>query len=132
MPPIEEQDLHQKAVLWPKSGNDLYGQPAVGAPVDLDCRWINKRRQMVDSQGNLVSVDASAVVIIEIEPGSTMWLAPDPSYAATEQWYGTGSAGEQSSVMEVVAYEETPDISNRVVRRTVGLNFYKDTLPEQT
>lgn len=131
MPPIEEVDLHQKAVLWPKAGFDRHGQPKVGTGVSIDVRWDSKRRQMVDSQGNPVAVDATAVVLIEIEPGSAMWLAPDNSYDPLEQWYGTGSAGEDSSVMEVAVYNETPDTKARVVRRTVGLTFYRDTLPEQ-
>ena len=131
MPPMEEDDLHQKAVLWPKAGFDLLGQPTRSEPVNLDVRWDSRRRQMVDANGNPVAVDATAVVLIEIEPGSTMWLAPNPAYDGLDQWLGTGSIGDDSGVMEVAVYNETPDISNRVVRRTVGLTFYKDTLPEE-
>lgn len=130
MPPIEEVDLHQKALVWPYAGFDRYSQPKVSAPVDIDCRWDSKRRQMVDSKGNKVGVDATVVVLDPVDIGSTIWLAPDSSYDASEQWYGTGSAGEDSGVMEVIVCNETPDMRNRVTRVTLGLVFYRDTPPE--
>lgn len=123
MPSMETAFRRQFAVLWPKDGYDGHGEPTVGEPVELRVRWNNKQRLAYDAQGNPVAVDAVVIVDQEIEVGSSMWEGQ------LADWYGTGSAGDDSGVMEVVTYNETPDIKNRFKRRTVGLTFYKDTLP---
>lgn len=131
MPQMETAYRMQKAVYWAADGVDDFGEPrVVSNPVQLDVRWVNKRAKAMDAQGNMVALDATAVVDRAIDPGSKMWLGE------LADWYGTGSgSGEtdnDSELMEVATYDETVDLKGRNVRRMVGLVKYKHDLPEQT
>lgn len=124
MPHQELAYRKQKAVLWPLEGTDGYGQPVVSdAAVELDVRWVAKRSEVLDPQGRTIAVDATAVVDREIAVGSSMWLGELAAFDPDD---------EDNDVMEVKAYNETPDIKNRVARRTVGLLRRGESLPEQT
>ncbi len=121
MPPIETFERHQKAVLWRMTGYDRYGQPQVSAtPEELTVRWEWKHREEKTTDRYEVDIDAIAVVDQVIEEGSNMWLG------ALTDWYGTGSGGEDSEVLQVKYYDEVPDIKDRYIRRTVGLAFFRD------
>lgn len=132
MPAFDAISRRQKAVLWPPTQPDQYGQQQMGEPSNIRVRWINKKRLMAGPEGQQILVDATAVVGQEVAPESLMWLATDnspTSDTALEQWYGVGSSGDIAALMEVVAYEDTPDIKARQFRRTVGLVRYKGSLP---
>jgi hypothetical protein len=123
MPPLETDDLVHKAVLWGRAGTDRYGRPKVGAPEELDVRWNWRRTEATDQAGNEVALDADVAVDRRIAPGSKMWRGE------LADWYGTGSAGDDSELMEVVTYQEVDDVKGRETRRTVGLKRYEDKLP---
>lgn len=128
MPAPEQTNRYQKAVLWMASGTDDYGQPKTVAPVEIRVRWITKRTQVNDPQGNAVSLDATAVVDRKISPGSVMWLGEYADFLGT----GSGSASDDTELHEVKTYDETPDLKGRLVYRTVGLARYRDALPTLT
>lgn len=122
MPPIETIDRHQKALLWAIIGYDSYGQPQVSAtPVEIDVRWEWKHAEEKATERYEVAIDAMVVVDREIEEGSNMWLG------SLSDWYGTGSAGIDSEILQVKFYSEIPDLKDRAIRRTVGLSFFRDT-----
>lgn len=123
MPSQESSHRFQYAVLWPKTGHSQDGEAVVGEPEEITVRWNNKLRVSKDAQGNPVAVDAVVHVNQEIAVGSSMWLGE------LEDWYGTGSGGDDSAVMEVLTYNDTKDLKARNTRMTVGLVFYRDTLP---
>lgn len=123
MPSIETAFRRQKAILFMKVGVDDYGQALVtDEPVEIDVRWNKKRGMLRDPQGNEVAIDGYAVVAQTIEVGSQMWLGELNDFLGT----GSGSAGYETEVMEVVDYKETPDIKNRNLRRTVALRKFRD------
>ena len=126
MPALDVNERRQSAVLWPVSAYDEYGKPTVGTYEDIRVRWITGRKASLDSKGNTIALDAQAVVGQVIEVDSRMWLAPDNTYSAIEQWLGSGSSGDETETYIVVKYDETPDGKNRDIRRTVGLAKYKD------
>lgn len=121
MPPLEEVDCWQTAVLRPASGgSDTQGVPILGNYIELappnGVRWLNKQAYVVDPFGQLILVDATAVVCQEIPVHSEMWLG------TLADWLGTGSADTlDQSLMVVKSYDEVPDLGLRFYRRTVGL-----------
>ena len=124
MPGQEIAYLWQPALLWPIVGYDQYGQPQVAAtPTQLGgmgnqymgVRWEASRAQVLDAKGNQVTLDAQAMVALDIYPGSWMWLG------LLSDWYGTGSAHSDQELMYVVNFKRTGDINNRWQTRTVGL-----------
>lgn len=115
MPPLERTDRLQLAVLWPAtSKSNRYGTFVVGSPVEIKVRWIDTQSQALDPQGNVITVDATAVVGIDIPIGSQMWLGSAASLP------GTGYMPEVG-LMEVKTFNRTSDIKNRNRRRTVGM-----------
>lgn len=118
MPALEVHDCHQDAVLWVRTGQNRYGRPITANPVGVKVRWIWTKKEVTDSTGNTVAIDAVAVVKQSIAIGSLMWLGkladlPTPPV----------------DVMQVISAPETSDIKNRFVRRTVNLARYSDSLP---
>lgn len=132
MPPHELAWRYQKAVLWAarevrgRVVVDEHGEPRVGAPEEIEVRWVFGRTEALDSMGNTVSVDATAVVDRRIPEGSNMWLG------CLEDWVGTGSGDEESNVMYVKAYNEALDIKGRVTARTIGLMYFRNEPGAQT
>lgn len=128
MPAIEYVDRYQTAVLWPKTGNDRYGEPSFGPPIELappyGVRWLTKKRDALDSQGNKVQVDGTVIVGQDIAVGSDMWLGTLAS------WYASGSAGVPDDLCWVVAFNTTPDLKGRETRRSVLVKRYKDSLTD--
>lgn len=123
MPAPEGAFRRQDAVLWPASGHNDYGERQVGEPVELRVRWNTTRQEAVAPDGNTVQLTAVVVVDRVIEVGGLMYLG------TLEEWYGTGSAGDDSELHQIITYRETPDLKGRFIRRTVGLMKWKDTLP---
>lgn len=124
MPAIEISDLHQTALLWESTGTDAYNEVVVaGTPVEVKVRWEYVRHEMLGPDGDPVALDARVVGSQDIPVNSLMWLG------ASSEWYGTGSTGDDSEVMQVVALNHTPDIKNRHLRRVYGLMKYKDAPP---
>ena len=123
MPQPETSGRLQKAVLWERDGVDDYGQPTVGEGEELDVRWEFKEEDVLDPRGNPIRVDANAVVSQRIPVGSNMWLG------SLNDWPGTGTPEPDDELMVVVAYQEVPDVRNRVSRRKVYLKRHRDALP---
>ncbi len=126
MPDFETMDLEQAAVWWPATGVNDNAEPTRGNPTQIECRWEIKRRQTVNAQGQPIALDATAIVVDDVQPGDFLWLG------ALDDWNSTGSVGDASEVMEVLTYAETPDIKNRFVRKTLGLGYFAGNPPVVT
>lgn len=128
MPRPEQSHRREKAVLWPFASFDQFGERTVGYPQEISVRWVPKQREILDKQGNSISLDAQAVVNEQVPIGSLMWLGE------LQDWMGssTVSDGEAVPIMEVMSFDRTPDIKNRVSARTLGLMRYRGRLPSTT
>ena len=83
--PMETRDLYQPALLWAYAGDDQYGQPTVLQHVEIRVQWITTRQQVLDHQGNSITLDGALIVAQKIAPRSIMWLG------ALAEWLGLGS-----------------------------------------
>ncbi len=126
MPSMETADLRQCAVLWPATGHDEYGQPTVGEPVEIRCRWVKKSQQVPDAQDNLVTVDATVVVCRKVEVRSNLYEGTLADYLTL------GTSGDREALVEVVTFSETPDIKNRFHRRELGVRYFRLAVAETT
>lgn len=117
MPAVEKRDRKQKAVLWPSTQVNDYGQVTVSdTGREVDVRWNNVLAEAVDAQGNSVKIDAEAVVGEPIMIGSLMWLGRLVDYDGT-------------NVMQTISYDATLDLKGRVARRQVKLMRFKGQVP---
>lgn len=121
MPAFEVRDRKQKAVLWAAASVDNHGNTTVSDdPVELEVRWVPTQKTATDAKGNPIAVDAVVIVDRAIDIDSILWLG------AMDDIPGT-SFSPTTDLLEVVTYNETPDIKNRHVRREVGVRRYNDT-----
>lgn len=130
MPPLETAFRRQTAVLWEWLRVDAYNEPVRSAPVEIECRWKWATTMQAGPQGTPISVDATVVVAQDVPIGSLMFegdLVEWLGHSGT----GSGSAGDGTALMEVVTASFTPDLKNRNVRRTLGLRYFRDTVPKQ-
>ena len=125
MPSLEQMDRNQKALLWAKSGNDSYGEMMRSAPVEIDVRWVWKRRQVVDADGNALAVDATIITDRVIKEGSLMWLGTQADFL------GSGSDDPELELVQVLTMGRTEDILGKPgnVRYEVAAAYYRSTQP---
>lgn len=122
MPAQETTYRFETAVLWEFSGYDRNGQPAVDSPSELIVRWVDTEQQVRDSKGNDVTIVAEVHTNTPVAVGSRMWRG------SLEDWYGAGSAGQDTGVMQVISYKDTPDVKARARYKAVSLARYKDVV----
>lgn len=115
MPAPETHNRPHTAVLWEKVGVDRYNNTTVRDGVEIRVRWVATRGEALDPTGKRISIDASVIMAQDAKVGDQMWLG------ALEDWYGTGSGGDYTEVMEVVTVEKTSDLKGRNIYREVGL-----------
>lgn len=123
MPDPETDDRYQAAVLWAKTGVDRHGEVTVAEPEQLLVRWQTGQAEALAPDGTPIALDAKVVLDRRVGIGSLLLLGE------LDDWYGTGSVGDDVELMQVATYSEVPDLKNRVARRTVGLVKYRGALP---
>lgn len=113
----------QKVVYWPAADSytDSGRRKVSSSYSELDVRWEEKKRQTTNANGEVISLDAMAVVNQDITPGSIFWVGetddlPDPVTDVTDLY-------------EVVFFNKVPSLKSNVYRRTVDLRKYGDVLP---
>jgi hypothetical protein len=132
MPAQEIAYRRQKVLLWAALASfDRDGQHRVATTfVEISARWTDERKEMLDPMGNVIMVDASAVVNLDVPIGSIMWKGSQTDLDAAISGTGT-HAVPTGDIMEAVAWEKTPDIKNRSKYREVGLKRRLDAMPMQ-
>lgn len=122
MPPLQICALHQRCILWEKTGRNSRGEVIVtDLPLEIDCRWEWGQSEMIDPAGTTVAVDAMVVVDRRIEIGSQMWLGLMKDLPP-----GTSFVDQPNELMWVAVYYEIPDDKGREFFRTVGLRRLRD------
>lgn len=113
--PMEIDDCYDKVVLWEYTGGvDEYNNPKLSHPVEIDARWVGKRRDVLDAQGNKITIDAVVVVQRLIPVNSQVWLGE------LSEWTGTASAlPDVNEIMTVIKNGVTEDLKGRHQRYTI-------------
>ncbi len=118
----------QTVTVWEKTGTDRYGEPTRGSPVEPLVRWERTRKDMMAPDGTRVNVDVVMVYGCDLD----LKIEDVVYLGVLEDWVGTGSAGDDSELMKVVALDYVPNIRGDAAYREAGLVKYRDTLPEAT
>jgi hypothetical protein len=128
MPILEDDDMPDRAVYWGATeGRTPDGEPVFEEPVEIWVNYRHKSGSMVGPGGTAVSIDAQLSSQEDLALGSKIWVAPDHTESALDQWYESGSAGQVDEVMRIEAYNRTRDAYNRETRFSYGLKWYRDT-----
>ena len=116
MPPIEEDELDQTALLWERIGTNDNGEPLLSLlPQEIDVRWENQFGGL-GAISDESKYDVRIVVDRDIPKGSILRLGD------LSDWQGTGSALDEQDLVEVVFSFKVPDLKAREYRRVVYCN----------
>lgn len=132
MPSLEEMDLRQCAIVWRKlSGRAGYtdsGEAVVASPEEIAVRWVEGQSDALKPDGTTVRLDGRITTDQDIPVGSQLWLAPNEDLPALDQWYESGSSGEEVEVMTVEALTgRARSLCGKHTRREYGLVKYMGT-----
>lgn len=125
-PPLEVLDLIDRAVMWPRVGYARSGRPVVSQTGrdELRVRWVERRREMQDPNGNTIIVDVQIATDRQLTHGSIVWLGTEASIAGTVPAY-TPTA----DLYVVVATATAKRIDGKYVRYEAGLARHNGVLP---
>lgn len=114
--------LVHKAAYWQCVGRDINAQAVLSAnPIDLNVRWDDTHRQVADADGNLIAIDATAVVDRDIPIGSVMWKGSIQLMPGSAQM-------PDRDVFEVVMFNNVPDFRGRFTYREVNMIRKRDSV----
>lgn len=117
---------HDKAVYWKRTGVDQDNRPTVDQPIEIDCRWVDKARQMVSRDGTIIGVESTVFTDEPLEDGSVLW------HGELEDRPGTGFGDEREQLMEVISVDKVPSIRGRETIYRANLQRYTDERPSLT
>jgi hypothetical protein len=103
----------QKAVYWPPSSYDAYGQPAMGTAVQITCRWEDVSEQFLDGQGQEQTSNSRVYVSQDVALGGYLWLgllASKPTNPKTD-----------SNAWEIRKFENLPNFKATEFLKTAML-----------
>lgn len=124
MPPLEQQNFHDTAVLWEKTGDDYEGEPIVSdTPTEIACRWENRQTQSMNPDGTVIGLDAQVYVRQDIVVDSLMMKG------SLTDLTGTGFDDPDPLLMQVKSVRVLTDLKGRVTFRQIGLMRFRGKLP---
>ncbi len=66
--------MNQKAVYWPKEGEDDAGNPEFGEAVEINCRWEDIGELFIDENGTEQVSQSIVMVDRDVVLGGILWL----------------------------------------------------------
>lgn len=131
MPPLEQMDLHDPAVLWGYIRTDRNGEPVVAQPVQIMTRWEEGQLEIPRPGDTVLTVDAVIATNRNLALNSIIWegqLLPDGTYLSYDD-VAYPSTGPTKYIYEIVHRVRAKDVKARYRRYEFGLRRYKDRLP---
>jgi hypothetical protein len=123
MPPFEQMDREQPAVLYAVNGNTDEGEITVSGGVQLDVRWEDKQLQIFDANGQPVAIDAVVTVDRAIPVNSILWQG---------QLDEIDELATDLVLTQVKTCKVIPSLDARETNYVVGVARFKGRLPTIT
>jgi hypothetical protein len=114
MPHFTRRRKSQTVVVWDFASYDRHGAAIVSAPREIKARW----EGVTEFSG--VEVDGVLYTKEYLAPETRVWLG------TMEDYYGTGSAGDDTNIMFVSQCAESKGLKSRNVSYTVTVKYDKD------
>jgi hypothetical protein len=127
MPDVGRSSLYQVAVVWEAGAPDAFGQPTVGAPCQVRCRWERTKREKPRPDGTVLTLDSMVFTTRFVKPYSWMWQG-----ALRDLPAGTDFSTTMPELYRVVSCDGIPDLRNRITEYEVSLQRASDTLPTRS
>lgn len=105
---VRNKFLKQTLVYWAPAGADEYGKVAYGTPVELACRWEDRRTEYLNPEGRLVMSRAYVLLADPIREGGLIFLGKLADWIAMPTYPEIPTRGQLA--IEVTNVKPTPDI----------------------
>lgn len=126
MPPLEDLDGTEPALLWERRREDGAAEAVVSAaPEELDVRWVDRTTFVRGDSGEVLRLEAKVSPPREVPLGS-LFFRGDLS-----DWQDAGAAGTRV-LYKVETRAAATDLKGRATRYEYGLSFYRGALPTTT
>jgi hypothetical protein len=99
---------NQNLVYWQKTGADTFGKPTYADPVEIRCRWEDRRSERLRPDGRFVATTAYILIGVPLIVGSLVFLGTLADWQALPTYPNlpTNLQGGR----EVMDLKTTPDI----------------------
>lgn len=126
MPPLEDVDGVEPALLWEFRRHDGSGESVVAdAPEPLDVRWVTATRWVPGADGQALQIDAKVSPPRAVPLGSLF-------FRGTESDYHDALTDGTAELYKVATRQEARDVKGRTTRYEYGCTFYRGALPDTT
>lgn len=125
MPPLEQMDMHDTAIMWEFVRTDRKGMPIVSSPEEIRCRWEEGQFELKDSEGQQLVLDVIMTTTQDIPLGSLLWEGTETQLRTLVG----NSLTPTSGIFECVIRGIARDLKGRVNRHEFGLKRFKDKFP---
>lgn len=105
----------QDAVYWPISSVDNYGQPVLGTPVQIRCRWEDRNEEFVDVNGTQLLSSAVVYVDRDVVPGGVLMLGTLADITDAD------NPKENDNAYEIRRFDNLPDIRAKEFLKTAWM-----------
>lgn len=85
--------LEMDAVYWPPNGQDEFGTPAFGSPIDLKVRWEDVTETFMNAKGEAKTSKSKVYVGQDVQEEGALWLGtvatltnPTKPFAQPNAW----------------------------------------------
>ena len=102
--------MKQTAVYWPLASEESggvdfgeYGQPQFASPMEIDCRWDDEIRNIVDAEGTMKVSKAEVMVSVDVDLGGLLMLGMLDDITDEE------NPRENAGAEEIIAFEKNPN-----------------------
>ncbi len=120
MTTVAARNLKQYAVLWEASGKNSFAETTIKKPVEIKCRWEDKRSQTLDENNNVLIYDGTVYLSCEVPEDSILWLG---------RLMDKPNDSEITNLHEVVVFSKKPNLKNTKYEYKATVRNYKNKLP---
>ena len=100
--------LPQTLVYWPPIGDDGFGRPKYGTPVQYPCRWEDGLSETISSDGDVVYSSATAYLAVTVNPAGVVWLGTLANGPQSPGWLAQTKANP--GVREIINVSTIPSL----------------------
>ena len=126
MPPLEDADLMESAVVWDKVSVDGYNNPIVSEPREVEARWKKGKREVGDLQSGSIQRDATVALSCSVKEGSIIW---EGTLDEWEEEYALGTGTHDPGLYVIQGSSNVKDIKGITQRYEYNINRWMQELP---
>ena len=108
---------NQTVVYWDSPQNDGFGRMTYGAPVEVNCFWVDEQETMIDNDGKEWVTKAKVFVLQDLDEQGVLWLGTLSSLSDDEK---IDPKANLQKTQEIKRFIKTPSLyDDTYVRKAI-------------